>query len=253
MALTAIEPRWNSSARTPEQTRVLEEVLRRIGEAVLRAPRAGRQPPVATFDLDSTLFDNRPRQLAILSAFAKAKGLGGADELDFTQIDGWRVAEVVGWLRGAAGREAELKAEFKAFWRERFFTSELCLHDHPLPSAGEYVHAVEKAGATVVYLTGRHEDMREGTERSLEAGGFPRGSLLMKPTFEMTDTEWKEIAIPRIRGLGEVVACFDNETTHVNRLRAAFPGALVVWLRTDHSPEAEPLPPEVPSIEGFLR
>ena len=250
MASTAIQPRWNSSAKTSLQTLVLEEVIRRVGEATLRRPVP---QPVVTFDLDSTLFDNRPRQLAILSDFAKAKGLTGADELDFTDIDGWRVVDYVSRLGGVAGREAELKNEFKTFWRDRFFTSEYCLFDHPLPGAGAFAMEVEQTGAKIVYLTGRHEAMRHGTAKSLQAGSFPEGFLLMKPTFEMTDTQWKEIAIPQIRGMGEVVACFDNETTHVNRLFAAFPNAYVIWLCTDHSPEAEPLPDGTPHIEGFLR
>ena len=232
------------------QTLVLEEVLRRVGDAVLRKPEP---TPVVTFDLDSTVFDNRPRQLAILSAFAKAKGLTGAETVDFTEIDGWRVTEWITRLGGSAGREAELKTEFKSFWRDRFFTSEHCLFDHPLPGAGAFVQEVERAGAIIVYLTGRHEAMREGTIQSLRGGGFPAGTLVMKPTFDMTDTQWKEIAVAKIREMGEVVACFDNETTHVNRLWAAFPNAYVVWLCTDHSPEAEPLPEGTPHIEGFLR
>ena len=250
MASPAIQPRWNSSARTSLQTLVLEEVIRRVGEAVLQRPEP---PPVVTFDLDSTLFDNRPRQLAILSEFAKAKGLTGVERLDFTEIDGWKVADYITRLGGVAGREAELKTEFKSFWRDRFFTSEVCLYDHPLPGAGAFVMQVEQTGAKIVYLTGRHEAMREGTAKSLHGGGFPEGVLLMKPTFDMTDTQWKEIAIPRIREMGEVVSCFDNETTHVNRLFSAFPNAYVVWLCTDHSPEAEPLPDGTPHIEGFLR
>jgi hypothetical protein len=250
MAQAAIQPRWNSSAKNVEQTRVLDEVLRLVGEAVLRRP-ASR--PVVTFDLDSTVFDNRPRQLAILSQFARWNGLGGVEDLEHTHIDGWRVTEMIAKLQGAAGREEALKVQFKSFWRERFFTSEFCLYDHALPGAGAYVQSVEATGGTVVYLTGRHEDMRDGTAKSLHAGGFPEGTLLMKPTFEMTDTQWKEIAVAKIRELGDVVASFDNETTHVNRLKAAFPSALVVWLSTDHSPEAEPLPPGTPMIEGFLR
>lgn len=250
MAMTAIKPRWNSSARTDEQTRVLDRVLHLVGERLLRRPAPA---PVVTFDLDSTLFDNRRRQLQILSDFAKAKGLGGVEKLTRETIDGWRLTESIALLHGVDGNLAALKAEFKPFWRDRFFTSEYCLFDDALPGASDFVRAVEKAGATIVYLTGRHEDMRRGTAESLATTGFPVGQLLMKPTFEMTDTQWKEIAVPKVQSLGEVVACFDNETTHVNRLRAAFPGALVVWIRTDHSPEAEDLPHDVPSIEGFLR
>ena len=208
---------------------------------------------VLTFDLDSTLFDNRPRQLAILGEFARAKNLGGVEKLDPEKIDGWKTAEEISKLSGATGREAELIAEFKNFWRTRFFTSEICKHDVALPGAAEYVRAIEAAGAQVVYLTGRHEAMRAGTAASLAAGGFPVGTLFAKPTFEMSDTQWKEVAVTKLRELGPVVACFDNETTHVNRLRAAFPQASVVWIRTDTSPDADALPSDVPVIDGFLR
>ncbi|HVO31422.1 MAG TPA: hypothetical protein VMV18_11815 [bacterium] len=236
---------WRIDARHPDQTRVLETVL---GEAKKRSRDA-----VVTFDLDSTLFDNRPRQLAILAEFARAKGLEGVESLRHDQIDGWRVTEEIRRLRGTNGREQELMAEFKAFWRTRFFTSDVCRHDVPLPGASDYVASVESVGARVVYLTGRHEDMRAGTASSLGDGKFPTGTLLMKPTFEMSDTQWKEIAVARLREMGSVVACFDNETTHVNRLRAAFPDAIVVWIRTDASPEAEPVAGNVLAIDGFLR
>lgn len=239
---------WRSAFRSPEQTAVLREVSDRIGAAVLSA---GKGPmPVVTFDLDSTLFDNRPRQLAILSAFADAHGLGGADALTIEEVDGWRVAELVPRLSGGT---ADLQSAFKPFWRDRFFTSEFCRHDVALPGASEFVREVERAGAQIVYLTGRHEDMRGGTADSLAEGGFPAGTILMKPTFEMTDTRWKEIAMARLREMGPVVASFDNEPTHVNRLKTAFPAAIVVWLRTDHSPETEPVADGTPSICGFLR
>lgn len=234
---------WQIASRSPAQTKVLETVL-----AAAKFPRA-----VVTFDLDSTLFDNRPRQLAILGEFAAAKGLSGVERLDPQKIDGWKTAEEIPRLGGAQGRERELMAEFKSFWRTRFFTSEICRHDVALPGSAEYVRAIEAAGAKVVYLTGRHEAMREGTAASLASGGFPAGVLLMKPTFEMTDTEWKEIAVAKLRELGVVIGCFDNETTHVNRLRAAFAQAAVVWIRTDTSPEAEPVAKDVLEIDGFLR
>lgn len=238
---------WRSGARSPEQTRVLREVADRVGAAVMAA---GKGPmPVVTFDLDSTLFDNRPRQLAILSAFAQAHGLGGVDALTIEDVDGWRVAELVPRLSGGS---PDLASSFKPFWRDRFFTSEFCRHDVALPGASEFVREVERAGAQIVYLTGRHEDMRQGTADSLKEGGFPVGTILMKPTFEMTDTQWKEIAVARLRETGPVVASFDNEPTHVNRLKSAFPDAVVVWLRTDHSPETEPVAGGTPSVCGFL-
>lgn len=236
---------WRTDERSPEQTRILDGVVERVEKA------GGAR--VVTFDLDSTLFDNRSRQLAILTDFAACHGLDGVEKLGIEDIDGWLVAKSIRRLSGAEGRVDELERLFKPFWRERFFTSELCRHDVPLPGAADFVNAIEGAGAGVVYLTGRHEPMRAGTVDSLSGGGFPEGTLVMKPTLEMSDTEWKEISVERIRKMGAVLACFDNETTHVNRLRAAFPGATVVWVETDHSPEAESIDDSVPRIHGFLR
>ncbi len=245
--MPAVAAKWNSSHRSAEQSATLSHVVDLVSGAFLRDPK---RAPVVTFDLDSTLFDNRPRQLAILGEFARAHGLSGIDRLRVEEIDGWRLVESLPKL---GGFHPEMIPKFKPFWRDRFFTSEFCAHDAALPGAPEYVHSVERAGAKVVYLTGRHEAMREGTAKSLATNGFPTGTLLVKPTFEMTDTEWKEIAVPKVHAVGSVVACFDNETTHVNRLKAAFPGALVVWIRTDHSPEAEDLSRDTPAIDGFLR
>lgn len=242
---------WRSSNRTPEQTGALDEVAKRVAAAVLASGTGPK--PVVTFDLDSTLFDNRPRQKAILSEFAKVHSLTGVERIPIEEIDGWHLVESIDRLGGIAGREEALRAAFKPFWRDRFFTSEFCRYDVALPGAAEFVHATARAGAQIVYLTGRHEAMKQGTADSLKECGFPAATLMVKPTFEMTDTQWKEIAVAKIRELGPVVACFDNETTHVNRLKGAFPEALVVWLRTDHSPEAEPLPPGTPGIDGFLR
>ena len=234
---------WQIRTKSPSQTKCLDAIL-----AAARTTRA-----VITFDLDSTLFDNRPRQLAILAEFAAEKDLRGVDRLQPEQIDGWKTAEEIQKHDGSKGRERELMAEFRTFWKSRFFTSEICRHDVALPGAAEYVTAVERAGAKVVYLTGRHEDMRAGTAASLAAYRFPAGSILMKPTFEMSDTQWKEVAVEQLKKIGTVIACFDNETTHVNRLRAAFPQASVVWIRTDTSPDAEPVAADVPAIDGFLR
>ena len=242
---------WRSSSRSPEQTRALDEVGARVAAAVIAAE--SDPLPVVTFDLDSTLFDNRPRQKAILSEFAKVHRLSGVERIPIEEIDGWRLIESIDRLDGIAGREEALRAAFKPFWRDRFFTSEFCRFDVALPGASDFVLAVARAGAQIVYLTGRHEGMKQGTADSLAEWHFPAASLMVKPTFEMSDTQWKEVAVAKIRAMGPVVACFDNETTHVNRLKTAFPEALVVWLRTDHSPEAESLPPGTPGIDGFLR
>ena len=242
---------WQVDARSAAQTKLLGDVLKAVEVAATAQPRGPK--PIVTFDLDSTLFDNRPRQLAILREFAQAFRLGGVERLALEHIDGWQVLATALSLDGAAGREAELRAAWRPFWSERFFSSWICKLDLPLPGAAEFVREVEAKGASVLYLTGRHEEMRPGTEASLAEGRFPSSTCLMKPTLAMKDTEWKELAVDKVRALGPVAACFDNEPAHANRLAAAFPSARVVWLRTDHSLDAEPLRDGIPGIDGFLR
>ena len=74
----------------------------------------------------------------------------------------------------------------------------------------------------------------------------------MKPTFELSDDDWKATAYAELRAIGTVLAVFDNEPTHVNGYRHAFPDALVVHLATDDSGRDVPLADGVLSIKSFL-
>jgi hypothetical protein len=145
----------------------------------------------------------------------------------------------------------------KAFWRERFFTSEYCRDDEPIAGAHDYLAAVAAAGAVIAYCTGRHEPMRAGTVENFARLGYPvpgaRVQLLMKPVFELSDDDWKLEAFARLEQLGAVVAVFDNEPTHVNGYRAGFPHATVVHLATDDSGRPVQLAEGVVSIKDFRR
>jgi len=66
---------------------------------------------------------------------------------------------------------------------------------------------------------------------------LPRGDvrLILKPSMEMGDDEFKREAQRQLAEIGQVIAAFDNEPTHVNDYRRAFPEATIVHLATDHS------------------
>ena len=121
-----------------------------------------------------------------------------------------------------------------------------------------FVQEVVQAGAQVAYCTGRHEEMRQGSVESFLRLGFPvpdassRVQLLMKPTLEQSDDDWKAEAYARLRALGEVVAAFDNEPTHINGYRQAFTDALMVHLDTDHSGREVTLLDGVVSVPDFV-
>ena len=228
-------------------------VLRQVLEQASRHGAAG----VAVFDLDSTLFDNLPRQVRILREFGAAHGI---PELERSVVEhwpsGWEMKVAMGNAGLSAERVEELFPAAKTFWLERFFTSPYCLDDRPIEGAAAFVRAVWEAGATIAYCTGRHEPMREGSRESLRMGGFPvpegeRVTLIMKPTFDVSDDDFKRMAHARLRELGTVIAAFDNEPTHINDYHRVFPEALAVHLATDHSGRGITVDPAIPAVADF--
>jgi OPA family glycerol-3-phosphate transporter-like MFS transporter len=231
---------------------------RKVLDQVLAQAKAQGERGVVAFDLDSTLLDNRPRQAQILREWAEKRG--GPPEVARCQpahLDGWdlRIAMV---NAGLAQAEAEkLFPEAKAFWRERFFTSPYCVVDDTIPGAAAYLEALRATGVKIAYVTGRHELMRAGTVDCFKKHGFPAPDektvqLLMKPTLEEDDDQFKREAYERLKTLGTVIAAFDNEPVHVNGYKSVFAEALVVHLDTDHSMRPVEVKTEIPSVLDFV-
>lgn len=223
---------------------------------VLARAKATGPKGVLAFDLDSTVFDNRARQVRILSEYGCFKNLA---PLIASHVDHWKS----GWdLKGAmmaagmADAEAEqLYKEAKAFWAERFFTSEYCIEDTEIAGAAAFLHASVATGAQVVYVTGRHEAMRAGTVACLKKCGMPLPggtvSLLMKPTLKEDDDVYKRAAHQKLEQMGTVIAAFDNEPNHANDYARRFPQAAIIHLNTDHSGRTLELEPRIVTIPHF--
>jgi hypothetical protein len=213
---------------------------------------------VVVFDLDSTLLDNKPRQARILAEFGRLHDVAALAAARPEHWSGWELRDAM-FNTGLAPDDVERWAPAaKEFWRERFFTSEYCAVDGAIAGAIDFVAAVRATGARIAYCTGRHEEMRAGTVASFARLGFPlpdgdRVHLLMKPELEISDDDWKETAYAELRRVGELVAVFDNEPTHVNGYRRAFPDALAVHLATDHSGRKVPLADGVVSVRDFTQ
>lgn len=211
---------------------------------------------VLVFDLDSTVFDNRPRQARIVREYGTLKGIASlATCQPFHFTSGWDLRAA---MTGSGMPQAEVEpqyAELKKFWAERFFTSEYCRDDIEIVGAPRFLHACVKLGAQVIYVTGRHEAMREGTVACLVKCEMPAPGglvkLLMKPTLKENDDAYKRVAHAQVGLLGTVIAAFDNEPTHVNDYAAKFPEAMPVHLATDHSGREVVLADRVVSIPHF--
>jgi hypothetical protein len=264
---------WQETSRSAEQTTILNKV-----ETLVQANKR----PVVIFDLDSTLFDARPRWAAIIREFGQVKGLAKLTKATADQmIDNFSLApNLASVLKAKPEDITELTALFKEFWAERFFSSEFVKFDRPLPGAVAYVNALKGKGAAIVYITSRvDKTMRDGTEFALTKAGYPFGDkktlLLMKKTDAITlgkkyksdvgykkilvvhDRRAKEKNLKKARALGTVVASFENEPGHINTYYDAFHKdgtGLAVFLDTDRTPKRNiSLKDGVVAVRGFLR
>jgi hypothetical protein len=237
--------------------RIAVDWHRSLEQVLARAQEQGAAGLVA-FDLDSTVFDNRPRQARIVREYGAAHGvpaLTRCQPLHF--VSGWSLqaaAEAVGVPTADFERFGK---DLKRFWFHRFFTSEYCRDDIEVVGAPRYLRALAETGVRVTYVTGRHEEMREGTLACLAKCGMPVPgrdpgvALLMKPTLREDDDAYKLAARTVLAAEGELLAAFDNEPTHINGYAQHFPRALAVHLATDHSGREVVLEPRVVSIPHF--
>jgi hypothetical protein len=234
-----IQPGWDASLRS-----------------VLDTARSVGATGVLVFDLDSTVFDNRPRQARIVRELGAARGIPALTKCGVEHwSSGWDLKAALikcGLTEEEAGR---LYKDAKSFWGARFFTSKYCVDDVEVPGAPAYLKAAVATGVQLAYVTGRHEEMRAGTVECLKKCGMPvpekNVHLIMKPNLRESDDDWKRVAHKRIVQLGRLVAAFDNEPTHANDYAEVFPEATVIHLATDHSGRAVALDARVISVPDF--
>lgn len=236
------------------QNESLEEVVENI-----RKKTRKQVSTLAIFDLDGTLFDNRPRTMFILREIAEKYG----DELPELEasFDRFFDLSIVQYsldhtLR-KVGVTSQKEVEFiKKEWEKRFFSDEYQKFDLPLPGAKSYVNKVHSEGATIIYLTGRDVGrMLVGTTESLRLYGFPVGivgtMMLVKEEFEQKDELFKQEVVSYLKRLGSVEAVFENEPLNSNVLAKEFPEARSFLVLTQHRPDAPELDKGIFKIQDF--
>ena len=227
-------------------------------EQILAVAQKSGPRGLLVFDLDSTVFDNLPRQARIVREFGAAKHLAPlAHCMPWHFVSGWDLRGATTACGLSPAQSEEIYAELKSFWAARFFTSDYCREDIEIVGAPRYLHALDYVKARVIYVTGRHEGMRTGTEACLERCRMPMPSaggqvqLLMKPRLADDDDEFKREAHEHLKTMGTVLAAFDNEPMHINDYATKFPDAIPVHLATDHSGRDVKLNPRCVSIPHF--
>lgn len=219
------------------------EALAALLDLVSREAAAGRRP-VVMFDLDDTLVDTGYRQMRIIQEFAAQPDVQARFPQAARLMSGIEYRHLhydLGDTLSALGvSDAAILRELTAFWLARFFDSRYLLLDQANPGGVDYVREMRRRGGIVVYLTGRWEEMRPGTEESMARMGYPpaNGSdvfLMMKPDRRQTDIDFKNAAFSDVARLGEVVGGFENEPANVNAYEERFAGGIYIFLDTRHS------------------
>lgn len=231
----------------------LEELLGAVEEAVA----AGET--LVVFDLDDTLFSTANRHLRILREFAeRVEAQDPAAAGIMRAIDRERLRYSLTDTVKDAGVEEALVKDLRDFWFARFFHNPYLLEDDVVPGGPAFVREIVARGARAVYMTGRDEGMREGTEASLLKHGFPMpdgkaARLILKPKFDTPDFAFKTECMGKLKELGLVVGTFENEPAHVNLFAEHFPKARHYLLETKHSGKPVVPHPATRRIRDFSR
>ncbi|MFW7381676.1 MAG: HAD family acid phosphatase [Oligoflexus sp.] len=151
----------------------------------------------------------------------------------------------------------EFEREVFDFWRACYFTNPYLAYDQAFPLAVEFVQACRDLGTDLVYLTGRDEPgMGQGTRQGLRDLGFPFDEdgvhLLLKPTPEQSDVDYKKDALGKIDQLGYVIAAFENEMRNLNMIAEHYPDALMIYRQTLQSPNPPEAHPRIVRHHRFM-
>jgi phosphoserine phosphatase len=231
-------------------------LVRRSAVQVLQAILNCCDSKTLVFDLDSTVLDNGPRNAMIMRDFGEVAGLPVLAGAHARHWESWDARQAMANIGLSAAQIDRHHRHYEEFWSERFFTSDYCAHDALTDGAAHFIARALECGARVVYLTGRPENMRQGTLACFERLGVAapdgnRVALQMKPGGDGSDDDFKRDATLQLRAASDIAAAFDNEPQHINTYRTLLPEALCVHLFTDHSMRPIALDQGIVSIRDF--
>ncbi len=222
--------------------------------------RAG-QAPLVYFDLDSTLFNVKPRLKKIMREFGHlettaSKYPSASQTLKVVEeiSESYHLHDHMKHF-GLENQPMEFYKELYNYWMENFFHSDYLLEDVPNEGAVEYVNELYGLGARIVYLTGRDKHrMEEGSILSLKKWKFPMNEtnavLVLKPHKDHDDAEFKRDHFNAIQDRRHPIWFFENEPHNIHLLLKDSPHVKIVFFDSVHSGKSEP-PAGLPVVTNF--
>lgn len=240
------ELRWSPQAPPPtavQAPRHEPKLLNTLLDETWDEAAAGGAP-ILLFDLDDTLLDTRGRHARILREFAADPGVKSRHAAELSKVSPIEEARMrynmADTMKDYGVADPAFIKELDAFWFARFFDNAYFESDLVIPGGPEFVKAAVKSGATIVYITGRWEALRSGTEAGLKKHGYPLQDgksvfLYMKPEPKMKDDAFKDDKLKEVAKMGTVVGGFENEPKNINIFKKNFPEGRMFFLDTRHS------------------
>ncbi len=232
-------------------------ILKKILTEIVDEKSKGRNPQVL-FDLDSTLYDITPRNVAILKAAANDSGLKNEFLLECHRLS---QVEATHFEWGVEGHLRRLdlhqnfifKAKIQEYWKQRFFSNEFLHFDTPYAGAVEFVRLLSDAKIDIFYLTGRDSPrMFEGTQKSLLYHGFPyaESMLAMKPNHGVSDEHFKVEYFEQFLKQNPSPYFFENEPVNIELVRKKFSAIKIIYYKSIHCGRTSE-PTDLPCIQGW--
>lgn len=223
---------------------------------------AQHENPVVILDLDSTLYEVKPRTHRILLEWSTSEEalehgalLSAFQSLALSHV-GYSIQDTFKYLDLCHEENAKAVEAVKRFWDSRFFTNDYLPYDHAYPGSPEFAWKLHNQGAHLVYLTGRDEPgMGRATRENLLRDGFPlnlpRTTVMLKKERKIDDLLHKLEAAQILKDFGTVVASFENEPKNVVSLSEIFPQAMHVFVDTVCGNHPAPVRGGLYRIEGY--
>ncbi len=198
--------------------------------------------PFAIFDIDGTILDPFPRQLAVYEEILSPKfNLPPVHELD-VRSKPYFIGDLLPELKKDSGKYKQVVEEFL----EHFLSPQYLHLDLAYPGATAFVAELRKLGLGIIYLTSRHlngkNSMADDTIQTMCDLGFPIGPSTevlfgFKTKISDDDFEFKRKFAQKFAAnkFQDCLFFIDNETKMCQIFREELPQALIVRFESAQS------------------
>jgi hypothetical protein len=215
---------------------VNKAMIVKIDTAIAKAKARGQQPVVA-MDLDDTLFFHSTRIAALLKQYDDINGTSYFEDLHYSEVPSETGKALKGYLRAKLGKTVGDRVA--AFVLKARRTPEATFFDEPNPLTAALAMRWKKAGATIIYITGRLVEDDGASHEVIEREGLPLDWLKLRPSKQDPIPEFKLGALEEYLAAhprAVAIAFLDDSAENVQMIHAAMPSVLVYRAKLSRDP-----------------